>query len=154
MESRITKAATHSGANAFAAILLAAYLAIVAWQGNIGALFGQIKSDVVGTPQRSGFWKWAIAIVILYWLAENPATNKVFGPLLMVTLLAMLIDIASTQPQAFQNLNRAVATIFSASPQATLSTPAPSSSNIQFGGLLGAIQNQTPAYAPGMTPIS
>lgn len=119
---KLAKAATHTGANAFAAILLAAYLAIVAWQGNIFALFGQMQSDIVGTQQRSGFWKWAIALIILYWLAENPSTNEIFGPLLMLALLAMMIEIATTQPNEFQNLTKAINTIFSTNPSASLST--------------------------------
>lgn len=108
----IAKSATTGNANAAAALILGAYLAIVLYQGNLGALATQAKMDFLGDAQHPAFWRWAIALLILYALAQNKATNFLFAPLLVMALAGMLIEMATTQPATFATLNSQIAAFF------------------------------------------
>jgi hypothetical protein len=100
------------------ALMLGGYLAICLYQGNLGALASAAKDDFLGTaasgnaPAQPGFWRWAVALLILVALARSPRTNFLFGPLLIFTLVAMLISTASNQPAAWANINAGIAKLF------------------------------------------
>ena len=104
--------ATHSGANAASLLFLAAYLAIVLYQGNLSKLADQARTDFLGGNGKPAFWRWAIALLLLYALARNPSTNSLFGPILVLVLVAMLIEMATTQPGTFATLNKQIAGFF------------------------------------------
>lgn len=154
----VTGVATHGGTNAMVAVVLAAYLAIVLYQGNLGSLATAAKQDFLGGNNEKPFWRWAAALLILLALAHNPKLNFLFGPALVFVLIAMLINTAQNQPDVFANLNQGVATFFgfgqgsaSTSPtQVALantgnslpssnSLPAASASSSSSGGLLGGL---------------
>lgn len=133
-------AATHGGTNAAVALLLGAYLAIVLYQGNLGALATQAKTDFLGGATgtgatQPGFWKWGAAVLILMALAQINAVKPVFGPILAITLVAMLINIASENPQALSNLESGVQSFFS--PATSQGAPAPPASGTTTGTAAG-----------------
>src|SRR4029077_3647877 len=99
-------------ANALALILAAVFVAIVTYNGNFPALLAQIKGDFLGTGDQGAFWKWALALIILYALASNTTTNQFFGPLLAAAILAMLIGTAERNPSAWQNLRGSIDSLF------------------------------------------
>lgn len=95
MTDQVYKVAQHNGANAAALILIGGYGAIVLYNGNLGALLTQLKQDFLGTNGQGAFWRWGLALLILYALAKNPSTNHLFGPILVIAIVAMLIEAAS-----------------------------------------------------------
>lgn len=110
-------AVNHPTVNPAIAIFVGVYLLVALYQGNLGALATQAKADFLGGTDAQGnatpgFWRWAAALIVLIYLSQNPATSNLFGPLLAITLVAMLINIASTQPGLFQNLNNGIAAFF------------------------------------------
>jgi len=87
-------------------LLLAVYLGIVIWNGNLGALTSALKQDILQRNSAGpAFWQWLIALIVLYALAKNPATSQIFGPLLGIALVAMLIQLALKNPQSFNALD-------------------------------------------------
>jgi hypothetical protein len=116
MADKVYIAATNSKVNATVLIMLAVYLGAVIWQGNVGAFASSVWADFSGQPmpgqgpgvtgqaQRPAFWQWALAVLILYWLAQNPSTENLFGPLLAIVIVAMLIQLAIRQPGVFQTM--------------------------------------------------
>lgn len=108
---------THLPSNSATMLILAAYVATVLWRGNFALLIGNLRNDFFGrdaapaagsapaTGKQPAFWKWAFGLIILYALASNARLNFLFGPLLMLALAAMLINIATRDPQGFSNLS-------------------------------------------------
>lgn len=102
-------------ANAAVLLLLAAYLAAVVWNGNVGAFATQAWADFSGRKSNQpAFWQWALAFIILYALGENDATSHLFGPLLAIMVVAMLIQLAIKQPQIFNTLDNNIRFILGA----------------------------------------
>lgn len=112
VSTQATAVATHTPTNAAIALVLGAYLAIVLYQGNLGALATAAKQDFLGGGNEQPFWRWAVAVLILVAVADNPTTKPYFGPLLGFALVAMLINIATTQPTLLNNLNSGVKALF------------------------------------------
>jgi hypothetical protein len=118
--------------NAAVSIFVGAYLVLVFYQGNLGKLAKQLEVDffgvspgntgaatasgntvtVGGTRGQPAFWRWALALLILLALAQSKKLNFLFGPILALTLTAMLIEIASSQPGAFRSLQTGLKSLF------------------------------------------
>lgn len=107
--SKVYMATKNTTANGAALLLLAVYLGMVVYRGNVKDFALQVWKDV-STRSTAGpaFWQWAIALLILYALAENPNTSHIFGPLLAIALVAMLLQLAIHQPKLFATLNKNV----------------------------------------------
>lgn len=114
MPSTVYLVTKNNTANAAILVALAIYLGAVIWQGNLGAFLSTAWADFSGQggAQRPAFWQWFLALVILLWLAENDTTSGLFAPLLAIVVIAMLIELATTQPQLFANLNQGIAKLF------------------------------------------
>ncbi len=116
MASKAIQNASTGPANGIALLLLAAYLAAVTWKGNLGALWSALYKDLFEKgPAGVAFYQWIIGLAILWWLANKPETSKVFEPLLYVALVALLIQLATKQPNLFKSLNQGVARILGGS---------------------------------------
>lgn len=102
--------ATHSRANAAAALLLGAYLVVVLANGNLGSLAKQAKYDfITGDAQHPAFWRWGVALLILYSLSRSDKVGDYFAPLLWIALVAMFVWNAQTNSQAWTNLRDGIA---------------------------------------------
>ena len=112
-----------SGANAVIAILLAAYIGTALYQGNLAGLVQAGYADIV----TAGFWKWLVALAILYSLASSDKTNRIFGPILMIALVGLLIYLAEKQPQGFQQLTASIKSLLTLPQTSSVSvgTPTP-----------------------------
>ena len=106
------EATTHGGTNAAIAVLLGGYLAICLYQGNLGNLAAAARQDFLGDSQHPAFWRWAMALLILMALAKVPAVQPIFGPALVIVLIAMLINSAENHPQQFASLQSGIAALF------------------------------------------
>lgn len=102
--------------NAIGALLLGAYLLAVLWQGNLGKLAGAARDDFFGQNGQPAFWRWAAAMLVLVMLANSRRANWLFGPILGVSLVAMLINVANADPQAIQNLRNGLAQLYGYQP--------------------------------------
>lgn len=109
-----TQVANHSGVNAAVAVGIGSYLAIALYQGNLGALATQARGDFLGQNGERGFWQWALAVIILVALGKSPTLKPVFGPLMVVALVAMLINLATTDKTKFANLQDGIKALFTA----------------------------------------
>lgn len=106
MTSRIVTTAKSPALNAGILILVAVYLGAVIWRGNVNDLMKAVWADFTGQGYKGpAFWNWAIALLILMWLAERPSTSHIFGPLLAIMTVALLIQLAINQPQVFNTLD-------------------------------------------------
>lgn len=127
MTSQIAATSRSPAANATVLLLLATYLAAVVWRGNIGAFATAVWNDFSGQGSSTvgpggavtvtgtggvAFWQWALALVILYALAENNTTAPLFEPLLAIMIVAMLLQLAIKQPQVFKKLTQGINSIF------------------------------------------
>jgi hypothetical protein len=129
MQSKVYLVSKSSAANGAVLLMLAVYLAAVVYQGNVGAFSKQIWADFSGNGSASvgpggvtvtaskgvAFWQWALASIVLIYLAENDNTSQLFGPLLAIVVVAMLIQLAEKQPAAFKALTAGVNTLFGGS---------------------------------------
>jgi hypothetical protein len=77
--------------NAIVALLLAGYLIACIVQANVTGLGTQLRADLFGDSSHKPFWRWALAFTLLAWLAGIPSLSKFFGPMFLLSLLAMLI---------------------------------------------------------------
>lgn len=112
MASKALQNASTGPANGIVLLLIAAYLAAVTWKGNIGALGSALYKDLFDKGQAGvAFYQWLIALVILWYLANKPETSKIFEPLLYIALVALLIQLATKQPNLFKALNQGVSRI-------------------------------------------
>lgn len=98
--------------NAIVSLLLAGYLIAVMANGNLTALWTQIKLDLFGdgTPTHQPFYRWAVAFVILAALAHSRTLNPLFGPLFFVAIAAMLIT--QSQTGGLAQLNSSIKQFF------------------------------------------
>jgi hypothetical protein len=106
----VVEVSKHSYANGAAALLLAAYLVIVWYRGNLASLASSAQADFLGTGQQTAFWKWALALVILYALASTPSLRVIFAPFLFIVIVAMFIEAAEKGRLA--GINKAFNAIF------------------------------------------
>jgi hypothetical protein len=107
--NKIYLVAKNTTANGAVLLLLAAFLAVVVYNGNLGYLASALKQDLFTRSQAGpAFWQWAVGLIVLYALAENPNTSQLFGPLLAIALVALLIQLATKQPTLFQNLTSGI----------------------------------------------
>lgn len=104
----IYRTGAHGPTNAIVALGLGVYIAVLVTRGNLGPFWQALQSDII----TSGFWKWVLALVILYYLASNPSLNPVFGPLLIIAVIAMLIYAAEKNPASLQNLRSGINSLF------------------------------------------
>lgn len=107
-------------------IILAVYLSAVIYQGNLINFVKAFWQDFSGQSVTQGpggsvtvtgnkgpaFWQWAIALLILYALAQNDEVRKVFGPLIIIALCAMFINLAEKNPQMFKTLTSSIDKFF------------------------------------------
>jgi hypothetical protein len=118
MADRVYTAAKSPAVNGAVLIMLAIYLAAVVYQGNVGDFAKALWADFSGQQpgggktQRPAFWQWALAVLVLYALAQYPETEHLFGPLLGIVIVAMMIQLAVKQPGVFQTLNDSVKALF------------------------------------------
>lgn len=104
----IVQSSTHTGLNAVVLTALGVYLGMVIYQGSLGSLWTELKTDVIGSGQATPhFWQWAIAAFILYWLAENDQTQPYAEPFFFIMLAVLLVSIASKNPKYLTNLTSA-----------------------------------------------
>jgi hypothetical protein len=111
--SRAYAVASHVPTNGAVVLLLAGYIAVVTYQGNFGTLVNAVRQDFIGGAGHRAFWKWALALVILIALAQSSRVGFLFGPALTIALVAMLLEIATTQPEMIKNLSASLNSIFS-----------------------------------------
>lgn len=109
----IRAVATHTPTNAAIVLLVAGYIAVVTYQGNFGTLTNAVRQDFIGGAGHRPFWKWALALVIMIALAQSSRVGFLFGPALTIALVAMLIEIATTQPDMLKNLSASFNAVFS-----------------------------------------
>jgi hypothetical protein len=100
----VYKTASHGPTNALIGILFAVYLAVVMFQGNLVPFLGAVKDDFLGSDNQPAFWKWFLALLILFALAQSPRLNFMFGPLLVIVIVALLIELAQNHPGLWQNI--------------------------------------------------
>lgn len=110
----VTTNALHPQLNAAVAVFAGAYLLVVMWQGNLGALAAQAKTDLIGgtSSNQPGFWRWALALIILIFITELGPVRPYSGMIIGFVLVAMLIQMESSQPGTFHNLQSSVAILF------------------------------------------
>lgn len=117
----VTKSTSANGA---VLILVAIFLGAIVVRGNVGSFMSTVWNDITGqTTAVSGgavtvtaakgpaFWQWAIAVVILIALAENDSTSGLFAPFLGIMVIAMLIQLATRQPQLFKDLSAGITSL-------------------------------------------
>lgn len=75
--------------NGFAAILIGVYLGAVAYQGNAANFFAAVKQDFTGGGAIPGFFKWFIALVILYVVSKNEKAAPIAKPLFYASVLVL-----------------------------------------------------------------
>jgi hypothetical protein len=126
---KVMMVAKNTTANAAVLILLAVFLAAIVWRGNAKVFATTVWADITGQQSSvssngavtvtgskgPAFWQWAIALIVLYALAENSNTSHIFGPLLAIMVVAMLIQLAEKNPTQFANLSNGVKQIFGGS---------------------------------------
>lgn len=84
-----------------AAILVGAYLAVVAYNGQLPALFSMLK-------QEKNFIAFLAAAGIIYWIYNHPATHEIGIALILVAFVGMGLNIlgkgfGGTSTQAFSD---------------------------------------------------
>lgn len=120
MTDRVSQVVNHSYANPAALLFIGAYGAICLFNGNFGALVSQLRIDFLGSDNQGAFWKWGIALLILYALASNSATNEIFGPVLIIALAAMLVQSVEKNPAQFNSFIATVRSTFAGGTQASV----------------------------------
>lgn len=83
--------------NGFAAILVGVYLALVAYQGNAGTFFSTVAQDFKGAGQIPGFFKWFIALVVLYALTKNEKFAPITVPLFYAALIGLGLNVVANR---------------------------------------------------------
>lgn len=99
--------------NSAIAIVIGGYILAVMFQGNLGAFGAQLKTDFFGdnANNKSGFWQWAVATLVLVWIVNLPSIRPYSGALIGLVLVAMLIELETTQPGSFAKLTQSWGTL-------------------------------------------
>lgn len=98
--------------NSAGAIFAGAYLLIAMYQGNLATLAAQVKADLLGDASHTGFWRWALALLLLIFVTHLGAVRPYSGAIVGIVLIAMLIEMETTQPGTFAKLTQSIATLF------------------------------------------
>jgi hypothetical protein len=102
-----------SAANGIVLLGIAVYLGVVVWNGNLEQFINTLWDDITGKgPHGYAFWQWGLAVVILLYLATFDSLQGPMDTLLIIAFVALLIQLATKQPQLFKNLNSALSGIF------------------------------------------
>lgn len=92
----------------FTQILAAVYLAAILFQGNGGAFWNLVKTDMVDKPNSPGFLRWSIALVVLYALTQNKFLGPIGKPLFVIALMGIGFYIVGDK-KVFENVKAAYA---------------------------------------------
>lgn len=112
MPPNINQSALHPQLNAAVALFLGAYLLVVLYQGNLGPLTNQARQDFIGGANNTGFWRWALAVIVLIMVAQLPPIRPYQNALIGFVFVAMMIRTAENQPGAIGNLQSAISLLF------------------------------------------
>ena len=102
-----------NGANAAVAVVLGIYLVLVLSKGNIPELAKAAQQDFLGDNTQKPFWRWFLAVMVLWYLTTFKQTQHLFGPLFSFALVAMLIEATQGKGKgSLKNLMSGISQLF------------------------------------------
>lgn len=95
--------------NSIAEILVGIFVLVVVFNCNLDKFLALLNEDLFGSTNTSGvgFAKWGLALLLVYAIAQIDEFKPLGTRLLAVTIVAMLINVVTKNPQFFTNIQTA-----------------------------------------------